>query len=42
VRAVAKLSGIDNITAKLLSRTNNKINIARATIKALGQIRTKI
>lgn len=39
VRAVAKLAGIENITAKLVSRTKNKINIARATIKALQQLR---
>src|SRR3989344_3433767 len=39
VRVVAKLGGIENITAKLLSRTNNKVNIAQATIKALSQLR---
>lgn len=38
VRAVAKLAGIENITAKLLSRTKNKINIAKAAIKALQQL----
>ena len=38
VRAVAKLAGIENITAKLISRTKNKINIAKATIKALQQL----
>lgn len=41
VRAVAKLSGIENITAKLISRTGNKINIARATIKALESLKSK-
>ncbi len=41
VRAIAKLGGIDNITAKLLSRTGNKINIGRATIKALEQIKNR-
>jgi len=39
VRAVAKLAGIENITAKLVSRTKNKINIAKATIKGLQQLR---
>lgn len=41
VRVVAKLAGIENITAKLIERTNNKINIARATIGALGKLRSK-
>lgn len=36
VRVVARLAGIENLTAKLLSRSTNKINIARATIKALS------
>jgi small subunit ribosomal protein S5 len=35
IRTICELAGIKNITAKLLSKTNNKINIARATIKAL-------
>lgn len=39
VRVVAKLSGITSLTGKLISRTNNKINIAQATIKALKSIR---
>lgn len=41
VRIVAKLAGIENITAKLIERTNNKINIARATIGALSSLKTK-
>lgn len=40
VRAIVKLAGIDNITGKLLSRTNNKINIAKATLKALEQLKS--
>ncbi len=36
VRVIAKLVGIENITAKLLTRTTNKINIARATLAALS------
>ncbi|MEK7616268.1 MAG: 30S ribosomal protein S5 [Patescibacteria group bacterium] len=39
VRVIAKLAGISNITAKLIERTGNKINIARATIGALGQLK---
>ena len=39
VRVVAKLGGIENITAKLTSRTGNKINIARATLLALTKLR---
>ncbi len=39
VRIVAKLAGIENITAKLLRRTTNKINIARATLKALSELK---
>lgn len=39
VRAVVKLAGIENITAKLIERTGNKINIARATIGALSKLK---
>ena len=38
VRAVCDLAGIERISAKLLSRSKNKLNIARATIKALQQL----
>ena len=41
VRVIAKLAGIDNISAKLIERTGNKINIARATIGALQQLKFK-
>lgn len=41
VRVVAKLVGITSLTGKLISRTNNKINIAQATIKALQELRVK-
>ncbi len=40
VRVVAKLAGITGLTGKLIERTNNKLNIAQATIKALRRIRT--
>jgi len=39
VRVVAKLSGITKLTGKLLERTNNKVNIAMATIEALKKLR---
>ncbi len=39
VRVVAQMAGISSITGKLTGRTNNKINIARATILALTKIR---
>lgn len=41
VRVVTKLAGIENITSKLIERTNNKINIARATIEALKSLELK-
>ncbi len=41
VRVVAKLSGITKLTGKLLERTNNKVNIAMATIEALKKLRAK-
>ena len=41
VRVVAKLSGITRLTGKLIERTNNKINIAMATITALQKLRVK-
>lgn len=39
VRAVVKLAGIESITGKLIKRTGNKINIARATIGALSKLK---
>src|SRR3989344_4731058 len=41
VRVVAKLGGIKALTGKLIRRTNNKINIAMATIEALRSLRIK-
>ena len=41
VRVVAKLAGITSLTGKIISRTNNKINIAKATIEALLKLRIK-
>lgn len=38
VRNVIELAGIKDVCAKLLSGSKNKLNIARATIKALGML----
>jgi small subunit ribosomal protein S5 len=40
VRVICQLAGIKNISSKLLGRTGNKINNARATIKALKLLKT--
>lgn len=39
VRTISNLSGIENITAKIIGRTNNKLNNARATILALKKLK---
>lgn len=39
VRVLADLAGIKNLTAKVLGRTPNKLNNARATIEALKKLR---
>lgn len=39
VRVVCALAGIKNISSKILGRTGNKINNARATIAALQKLR---
>lgn len=38
VRAICNLAGIENITAKIIGSTGNKLNNARATIKALEKL----
>lgn len=38
VRAICNLAGIENITAKIIGSTSNKLNNARATIKALEKL----
>ena len=38
MRTVCELAGVPNITGKLISKTNNKVNIARATLKAFQEI----
>ncbi|MBI4225405.1 MAG: 30S ribosomal protein S5 [Candidatus Sungbacteria bacterium] len=39
IRIVADLAGIRHITAKILSRTPNKLNNARATMEALKKLK---
>lgn len=39
VRIICSLAGIENISSKLLSKSRNKINNARATIKALSKLK---
>lgn len=39
VRVVLELAGIKEVSSKILSRSKNKLNIARATIKALEKLR---
>jgi len=41
VRVICHLAGIKNISSKLLSRSRNKINIARSTILALRKLKAK-
>lgn len=41
VRNVLELAGIKNVRAKILSGSKNKLNIARAAVKALGGLRSK-
>ena len=40
VRTVLELAGVKDVTAKLLSRSKNKLNNARATIEALKQLKS--
>lgn len=39
VRVVLELAGIKEVSSKILSRSKNKLNIARAAIKALGKLK---
>ena len=39
IRVICNLAGIKNITAKIIGRTNNKLNNARATILALQKLK---
>lgn len=39
IRVIANLAGIKNLTAKIIGRTVNKLNNARATIEALKKLK---
>jgi small subunit ribosomal protein S5 len=39
VKLVLELAGVKDVTAKILSPSKNKLNIARATVKALASIK---
>lgn len=39
VRVICEMSGIENISAKILSKSTNKLNNARATLEALKKIK---
>ena len=39
VRVICTLAGIKNISSKILGRTSNKLNNARATIKAFKKLK---
>jgi small subunit ribosomal protein S5 len=41
VRIICALAGIQDISSKILSQTTNKLNNARATIKALEQLKLR-
>lgn len=41
VRVIANMSGIKNLTAKILGRTVNKLNNGRATIEALKKLKNQ-
>ncbi len=38
IRVICTLAGVKNISSKILGKTNNKINNAKATIKALEKL----
>lgn len=40
VRIICELAGIKNISAKILSKSTNKLNNARATLEALKKLKT--
>ena len=41
VRDIVKLSGMRDVTGKILSKSKNKLNNAKAVMKALGEISSK-
>jgi len=40
VKIVLELAGVTDITAKILSPSKNKLNIARAAVKALSELKS--
>jgi len=42
VRNLLELAGITDVSAKIRSGSKNKLNMARATIKALGQLKPRV
>ena len=41
IRVICDLAGIENISGKIIGKTKNKLNNARATIEALKKLKTK-
>lgn len=41
VRVICNLSGIEDISSKILSRTRNRLNIAKATMKAIKKLKSR-
>ena len=41
IRVIADMAGVKNLTAKILGRTTNKVNNARAVIQALSKLKAK-
>ena len=41
MRTVLEYAGVTDVVTKILSRTKNKLTIARATVEALKQLRTR-
>ena len=39
VKLILEFAGVKDVTAKILSPSKNKLNIARATVKALGMLK---
>jgi len=40
IRAICSLAGIENITAKIISKSTNKLNNAQATLEALKKLKS--
>ena len=41
VRTVLELAGVTDVAAKILSRSKNKLTLARATVAALGKLKNR-